>query len=315
MPAGAGSHHPLRHALPEAAVRWVSDVAGAELTHVAELPGATSSLVCLVGFADATQRVLRLHTKDDWLAREPDLATREAHALMALADSGVTAPALVAVDESGEFCGRPAVLMSRLAGRPDLSDPSPARLAALADALRPLHGLPIPSTLPAFRPFAGAGRRRVPAWTPDPAAWQAAIEVCAAPAPSGPICFIHRDYHPGNVLVDGAAVSGIVDWVNACAGPPEIDVAHCRINLAFVHSIEAADSFAGLMGTDPRRQAYWDLVDCLDLAVATPAMQDDDAWSFDSLHALGAPTLTVAATRKRLDQYLAGALRRWSAVG
>jgi aminoglycoside phosphotransferase (APT) family kinase protein len=299
-----------RFPLPEAAARWVADVTGAELTRVTELPGGTSSLVCLLAFADATSLVLRLHTKDDWLAREPDLATREAHALRALADSPITAPALVAVDETGEFCGRPAVLMSRLAGRPDRSDCSPLRLAGLAAALRPLHRLPIPPALPSFRPYVTAAHHRVPAWTANPGGWQDAIVTCAMAAPSGPTCFVHRDYHPGNVLIEAGAITGIVDWADACAGPPEIDVAHCRINLAFVHGIEAADSFARLMGTDPRRQAYWDLVDCLDLVGATPTMQDDD-WSFDSLTAVGAPPLTAATTRARLDEYVADALQRW----
>lgn len=44
-------------------------------------------------------------------------------------------------------------------------------------------------------------------------------------------CFIHRDYHPGNVLWLGPRVCGIVDWVNASLGSPEADVGHCRANL------------------------------------------------------------------------------------
>ena len=73
----------------------------------------------MVDFDDGDQLVLRLHTNDAWLAEEPDLATREAVALRALAGTPVVAPSLIAVDESGEFCGRPAVLMSLLPGESD----------------------------------------------------------------------------------------------------------------------------------------------------------------------------------------------------
>jgi len=74
--------------------------------------------------------------------------------------------------------------------------------------------------------------------------------------------FIHRDYHPGNVLWSGRRVTGIVDWVNASRGAPEADVGHCRANLAghFDHTV--ADRFlarhqarTGRTGYHP----YWDL--------------------------------------------------------
>jgi len=79
--------------LPEPARRWVCDVTGMTLVEAADLPGATSSRVYLLRFDDDTRLVLRLHTNDDWLSREPDLATREAHTLKALGSSAVVAPA------------------------------------------------------------------------------------------------------------------------------------------------------------------------------------------------------------------------------
>ena len=45
--------------------------------------------------------VLRIHTNDEWLAREPDLAAREAAVLELLAPTAVPAPELVAVDPDG----------------------------------------------------------------------------------------------------------------------------------------------------------------------------------------------------------------------
>jgi aminoglycoside phosphotransferase (APT) family kinase protein len=266
--------------LADDVLRWVATVTGAAPVLTEELDGATSSSVCAITLADRTQVVLRLHTKDDWLAREPDLATREATALRALAISPVAAPALIAVDETGAFCGRPAVLMTKLRGEPDpgISD---SWLRSLAEALPVLHAQPLPDGLPRFAPYRATAQRSVPAWTSIPDVWSAAIEVCASPSPSSPTVFIHRDYHPGNVLFEDERLTGIVDWVNACAGPPEMDIAHCRINIAVAHGIEAADEFAAIATSlypdaDPKRQAYWDLVDCLDFVTAEEAETNDE---------------------------------------
>ncbi len=53
---------------------------------------------------------------------------------------------------------------------------------------------------------------------------------------------LHRDFHPGNVLWRYGRVSGVVDWLGACAGPAAADVAHCRVNLLTMGA-EAAERF------------------------------------------------------------------------
>lgn len=56
-------------------------------------------------------------------------------------------------------------------------------------------------------------------------------------------CFIHRDFHPGNILWVRGRCSEIVDWPNACRGPAGCDIAHCRENLMWLGGDYAADSF------------------------------------------------------------------------
>jgi aminoglycoside phosphotransferase (APT) family kinase protein len=72
--------------------------------------------------------------------------------------------------------------------------------------------------------------------------WERAFEIFHSPVPAFRPVFIHRDFHPGNVLWQRSAVSGIVDWQAASIGAASVDVAHCRGNL-FGYGIEVADHF------------------------------------------------------------------------
>jgi aminoglycoside/choline kinase family phosphotransferase len=58
----------------------------------------------------------------------------------------------------------------------------------------------------------------IPSWADNTSAWKALHERIAAgpPAAEG---FLHRDYHPGNILWHNGRISGIVDWVNGCIDP------------------------------------------------------------------------------------------------
>ncbi len=42
---------------------------------------------------------------------------------------------------------------------------------------------------------------------------------------------IHMDFHPINLVSDGAAVTGILDWSGAAAGDPRADLARTEITL------------------------------------------------------------------------------------
>jgi hypothetical protein len=103
-----------------------------------------------------------------------------------------------------------------------------------------------------------------PGWmTTEPAggaAWRAAVDRFDAGVLGSSARFIHRDYHPLNVLWDGPAVSGVIDWANACVGPIEVDISRCRVNVALVAGLDGADRFLHQLGDIGRDyDRAWDL--------------------------------------------------------
>ena len=259
---------------------------------VRPLPGATSSAVHAV---DVEQRgrvlelVLRRFVRADWLADEPDLAEREAEALALLEPTPVPAPALVAVDSDGSQCDVPAVLTTRLRGRP-IDDPGEleARLRQLAAPLPVINavGVPAGTRLRTYRPYYVDDDLRPPRSTSRPAVWERAIEVHRGPRPEAPNCLIHRDYHPGNVLWERSELTGVIDWANTSLGAAAADVGHCRLNLQGRFD-DAPDRFlAAWWGVSGGRgeieyHPYWDIVaavGCLpsrdDVPVDAAALED-----------------------------------------
>ncbi len=261
--------------LPRTVTEWVKDAVGsdARAVHAHEMPGATTSVVSAIDVDRAhdptVHLVLRRYVDAAVLESEPDPVAREVAVLGALEESTVDAPRVVAADAEGEVCGDPMLLMTRLHGKPrwraregvvDFLDQLAAQLPAI-------HAVtPVDPEFPEYRTYDGAGADP-PSWSSHPAAWVTAFEAHAAAAPSSEPVLIHRDYHPGNVLWNGNHVSGIVDWAWGCRGPAEVDVAHCRLNLALRIGIDAADLFLTAWETHAGVYTYdttWDLRDAVD---------------------------------------------------
>jgi aminoglycoside phosphotransferase (APT) family kinase protein len=266
-------HALLRSALPATAREWARRAVGegARIVSVHTRGGGTASAVHAVTIDDRGgirhRLVLRRFVRADWLAEEPDLAEHEAKVLDLLAGTAVSAPRLVAVDPTGEHCDVPAVLMTRVPGRIRWSPRDvDGFVRRLVDAMLPIHEVAVPKgvALRPFRPYYLGAKLAPPRRTPFPDAWARAIEVHAGPAPRHDAVFVHRDYHPGNVLWSGPDVSAVVDWSSASIGAPEVDVAHCRGNLAYAFGIEAAERFLAVYlertGRD-EYDPYWDLQD------------------------------------------------------
>lgn len=250
--------------------------------------------------------MLRRYINAEWVAAEPDLAAREARVLRHLAGvDDVPVPEVVAVDEDGSEAGAPSVLVTLVPGRLDLAPRDERWFEGLAALLLALHAVPVPEWLQRFRAYTDAGRLEVPAWTRHSDAWRRAIELVREREDerrdSEPR-FIHRDFHPGNVLWSRGRVTGVVDWTNASAGSPAADVAHCRTNLAIMHGTPAADRFRETYEalTGGRHDPYFDLLDVCDML---PFDGVHDIWTL-----AGVPDL--ATVRSRVDEYVAGLVSR-----
>jgi aminoglycoside phosphotransferase (APT) family kinase protein len=206
--------------------------------------------------------VLRRYVDREWLTREPDLAAREAKTLRLLERvPGLRTPRLMAVDPTGREAGAPAVLMSHLGGREEWKPPSIERFAAVAPLI---HEVRAPRNFRRYRRYYTGDALVPPPWSKQPKLWERAFEVAeASKVDEATTCFIHRDHHAGNVLWSYGRVNGVIDWEPACIGPPAVDFAHVRLNLAAWMGIAAARRYAKRPGieVDP----VWDIVDACDI--------------------------------------------------
>jgi aminoglycoside phosphotransferase (APT) family kinase protein len=150
--------------------------------------------------------------------------------------------------------------MARIEGREHWKPPSIERLAALAPRI---HAVRAPRSFRAYRPYHDLETAEPPPWSSQPKLWERAYAVAeAATVDRASATFIHRDHHAGNVMWSYGRVSGVIDWVEACIGPPAVDFARARINLAAQLGIAAARKYAKCDGieVDP----VWDVVDACD---------------------------------------------------
>jgi aminoglycoside phosphotransferase (APT) family kinase protein len=263
-------------------VAWIerSVGPGARVVRVDAMPASgTAKHRIQVDLEDgATVRlVLRRYHDAQRLAHDPwYVPAHEALALRLVADTAVPAPRLYDADLEAAFCDVPALLESWFPGSPAWQpDDLEGYLKRAAEVLVSIHAVRVPpeAGLPRYATYRSTDREPAPIVSPPhstrPGLWERVAEVLEAPWPSHREAFIHRDYHPGNVLWDGTRVTGVVDWATAAWGPSGIDLARMRLNLAGRHGNETADQFVAAYvtaGGDPAaRHPYWDLLDAADV--------------------------------------------------
>ncbi|MFF0887901.1 alpha/beta fold hydrolase [Streptomyces sp. NPDC003456] len=286
---------------------------GRTVTGSAFLNGGWSAQMRRLTLDDGSALVLRSFVQPFFRRHAGGLLGREAEILTLLADEeGVPAPGLVGVDAAAEQCDHPSLLMTVLPGRVRVDEEELApRVGLLADRLARIHRV-----VPAARP------RTYQAWTspervtaPAGAVWERAVDVIRREPPPYEGCFLHRDFHPGNVLFTGSGaglrISGVVDWVETSWGPADLDVAHCSTALALLHGAEQGLAFraayeerGGRRLADGPAHLYWRLLDAL--AYVPDAAKLAGPW-----RELGRTDLTPRVLAERLEAYVAGLLERY----
>ncbi|MCU1485412.1 MAG: hypothetical protein JWN67_2158 [Actinomycetia bacterium] len=258
------------------ALDWVRAELG-PFTHVRRRAGGVASTIHEVDAGGRRFIVRLVPPRPEVPGHDPEAEVRnEARALDALRHLGL-APDLVAVDPAGERAGVAASIVTCLPGEVVVV---PLDVDVLAEAVLAIHEVDVDlSAFPTFEPWADVG---VP--------------------PGGPDGLVHRDLHPGNVLVHGRRLGGIVDWVHACRGPIEVDVSRCRVEVAVLAGIEAADAF--LERCRPVVPDYDRAWDALVVAELRPGVHDLLAFN-----AVGA-SLTVEGIRRTFDALALDAEKR-----
>ncbi|MGD0018062.1 MAG: phosphotransferase [Candidatus Limnocylindrales bacterium] len=270
---------------PREAVEWTLRAVGgaSRVLSIAPLRGGKSHanhVLRIEAGGEIREVVLRRWVRGDWQETDPEFSpAQEAATYGLLASSPAPAPRLLAADLEGRECDVPALLLTREPGT-NLTTPNDiaSRLTEFASALLLVHGFDrdrASRTLPPYRPYYGRERLRVPAWTRWPSIWERAIEVATGPEPGEPAAFIHRDYHPGNTLWISGKLTAIVDWTTASWGPPAVDLAHMRANLAMSCGVESADEFLDAyrvtLGSPYVHDPYWDLRVAVDFLPDLPS--------------------------------------------
>ncbi|MYW16989.1 phosphotransferase [Streptomyces sp. SID2955] len=270
------------------------------------------------GEGETYSLVLRSFVKPFFVKHALGLLTREADILRLLADTSVPVARLHGVDAAAERCDHPSLLMSMLPGslRLDAEDIE-RKTELLARQLVAIHGLLIPEGARprTYQAWTSPERVRLPESSRKPEVWERAVEVIRRSPPIYRPCFLHRDFHPGNVLFtgDGAdlAITGVVDWVETSWGPADLDVAHCSTALVLLHGVSVgmrlADHYIAAGGTlsdDPSDHLYWRVLDAL--AFAPDAEKVAEPW-----RELGRNDLTSAVLEQRLEDYLQALLSQY----
>lgn len=243
-------------------LQWVERAAGARVVAWRRLTGGIISAVHrLTVEHDGQRHQLVLRQFDQPTKQRRDLVSAEAAILRALRSSGLSAPELVAACADGGVTGsHPSILMTRLPGRIQLMPEDRTEwLRQIASTAAAIHQAQVPA--PAFGGRIDHTGMAVPDSASDPRMWQRMVRALRKPGSTPKTSFIHGDLQHFNLLWQRGRISGVVDWAMASAGPPDLDVGHCRLNLAVLFGADVAERFRLAYEAEAGRTVdpWWDL--------------------------------------------------------
>lgn len=289
--------------LTKKTLKWIETKLMEEIKDTRALEGGTSSLMHLLTM-ETREVILREYTNDEWLAEDPTVVSREAENLIEAEKIDLSTPELLAVDATGKFASRPSIIMSKITGKVELKG---IDLEKLARALIKIHAVRNPEITHEYFSYSNHIEFPQANWSKYPKKWQALFTYLKENTPPKyePV-FIHRDFHPANILWENGEVSAIVDWPNACIGPREFDIAHCRWNLAMMYGLNAADTFleAYLKHSDLKSySSYWDL------EALKNVFEEEPPAVYQGWTHFGLTELTPEIIAMRMDDFLLQASR------
>jgi aminoglycoside phosphotransferase (APT) family kinase protein len=300
--------HPQRTRPPAEALRWVERTVGrgARVVGWRRLTGGLTSAVHRLTVERNGRRAPYVLRR--WVpgGDHGDYAIRavasEAATLTALERGDVPAPRVIGATTDAAHAG-PALLMTRMPGHVLLMPRDRERwLQQMAHMLARIHALDV-----AAKPFESWLDLSQLSPLPDasrPDIWSEAIALAAEPrSPSG-TCFIHRDYQHFNLLWSRERLTGVIDWPEACVGPPDVDVGHCRLNLTVLFSADIAERFRQMYEAEAGRKVdpWWDVHALLSFG---------PAWkTFLPVQIDGRASLDVDGMTRRMEDVLERTLRR-----
>lgn len=246
--------------------------------------------------------VLKRFTDPSWGDAQA-MVQNEAAALAAVEAMDVPAPRLLGMSPEGaETDGAPSLLMTRAAGRVWLT---PHDLDSWIRQLATL--LPIVHAGSAdvwTRQPQRVDALTVPESALRPEVWTAAQEVVRAKGPQTEAVLTHGDYQHFNVLWSRGRLSALVDWSLSRITSPDLDVGHCRLNLAVLYSPEIAERFRRVYESEADRQVepWWDIHQLL--------AYGDDWRTFIPVQVAGRAPVDVRGMTGRVEQLLVMSLAR-----
>lgn len=288
-------------------LHWVETVLGAGARVVAwqRMTGGIISAVHRLTVDAGGQRYpLVLRQYEHAAASMADTVERESGILRAIRGYGLAAPEVVAEAADGaETGGRPSLLMTRLPGAVYLTPADPDDwLGQLARMAARIHDAPV--TAAPFERWVSADQLTVPVSASRPQLWRTMIATLRQRAPRSAHRFIHRDFQHFNILWKRDRLTGTVDWATASTGPPEIDVGHCRLNLAVLFGADWAERFRLAYEAETGRvvDPWWDL--------HALALYDDSWPGFIPDQVAGRAPVDTAGMTARLEDLLVVTLSR-----